>query len=420
MSRVVVVGAGFAGWLAAIGLTSLYDEVVLLERDAGSRLRVPRRGVPQGGQLHNLLGRAQLHLEELAPGFLVALRDAGCGFGRVSIDTRVFELGVDMPRRPLDIEIYCAARPVIDGVLSDLAKGVTIREAAAATALMGTSELITGVRYDGPEGPTAIECDLVVDASGPSSLTARWLSELGLDVPTSTAQADQWYVSSIVELGSSDAEEFMMVFPDESSSRGALISPAGDGTYCLSVSGRSSDEVPKTFSDVLSFTSSLGANFVAHRLAGATLLSGPSVFRRLVATWRRFDQIEMPSGLVAIGDSVAALNPLFGQGMSVAAWQVSALRQCDRTRIDWQREFASVAAEAVAQAWSLGETVGEAVISVRDNGDPLDLTAALAAEIGDDPALHERYVRMWHLLEPASFLKSPEMTERLRRRAAKL
>ncbi len=211
-----------------------------------------------------------------------------------------------------------------------------------------------------------------------------------------------------------------MVFPHGSTSTGALLSPAGDGTYYLSVSGRPCDAMPRTFDEVLEETARLGVDSVATRLRGATLLRGPAVYRKLVSIWRRFDQLTMPRGLAVVGDSVAALNPLFGQGMSVAAWQVSMLVAQDRASDAWADAFAASAAAVVGQAWSLGRVVSESITRVDVDGSTIDLTNALAAEIRDDPALHKRYVRMWHLLEPPDFLQAPDIVERLARREALL
>ena len=418
MSRVVVVGGGFAGWLAAIALEGRVSEVVLVERDLTPDRPTPRRGGAQGGQLHNLLGRGQLHVEELAPGFLAALRGEGCGYGNVSTDTEVFELGIDMPRRPLDIDIYAAPRPRIDHVLARMATEVDLVDGVTATDLVGTEHRITGVRCRGPLGPRTIEADLVVDASGPASLAARWLAGRRVEVPTTELDVAQWYVSSVVELDEPSETDgrgdgFAMVFPHGEESTGGLLSPAGDGTHYLSVSGRSRDPMPRTFDEVLEVTGHLGSGCIAARLSGATLVREPAVYRKLVASWRRFDQVAMPQGLVVIGDSVAALNPLFGQGMSVAAWQVSMLAAQDLLADGGTDGFASAAAAVVDQAWSLGRVVSESIEGVAMDGSSVDLTGALAAEIADDAVLHEQYVRIWHLLESPSLLGRPEVVERL-------
>jgi hypothetical protein len=61
-----------------------------------------------------------------------------------------------------------------------------------------------------------------------------------------------------------------------------------------------------------------------------------------------------PPGLLAFGDSICSFNPIYGQGMSVAACEADVLRRCllagDR---DLARRFYRGAAKAIAPAWQL-------------------------------------------------------------------
>jgi hypothetical protein len=151
-------------------------------------------------------------------------------------------------------------------------------------------------------------------------------------------------------------------------------------------------------------------------LARCRPVAAPTVYRRHTARWTRFDLLEAPpAAAFAVGDAVATLDPLHGQGMSIAAWQASALatRLASGETLDVvTRAHHADAARVVAAAWSIDADV-EAVL--RDAVGPgVDPGEALAGALEDDAYLHGTYVRVWHLLEPVAALASPDMAERLR------
>ncbi|MDD9206185.1 FAD-binding protein [Georgenia sp. 10Sc9-8] len=81
--RVVVLGAGLAGLLAAAAASGDGRRVMVLERDVLPDRPLPRDGVPQGRQPHVFLHRGLRAIEELLPGFAEQLAAAGA----VALDT---------------------------------------------------------------------------------------------------------------------------------------------------------------------------------------------------------------------------------------------------------------------------------------------------------------------------------------------
>lgn len=426
-SRAVVLGCGVAGLAAAAALRRRFDEVVILERDNLPSSPEPRRGVPQGDQLHNLLTRAQWHLEELLPGFCNRLRRAGAGEAVVSVDTHVFELGIRMPERDLGLRLMCAWRPTIEHVAREAlgGAGITIRDNSRAVGLEAAPQTgVTAVWVDTGAGRERIAAALVVDASGAGSQGPEWLKALGYPMPAlDTAKIDQWYATMLVRRPAEwvGKSRFWLVFPTPPRTRGGLVSPVGTHQWYVSLSGHSGDEPPRTAVAMRRYAASLEDPVVADILADADVVTEPKLFRRFVAAWRRYDLLERPlRGYLPIGDAVASLNPLFGQGISVAAWQAAELSQhldaigmvpADPT---WTTEYLKRSARVCMAAWSLGSVVDKFLtggeVAEFAHG---DLRRALARVVRDDPEIHRRYVAMWHLIEPASEFANGALTARL-------
>ena len=75
--HVVVLGASWAGLLAARVLADAYERVTVVERDPLPETAENRKGVPQGRHAHLLLPRGTQILEELFPGLLGDLAAGG-------------------------------------------------------------------------------------------------------------------------------------------------------------------------------------------------------------------------------------------------------------------------------------------------------------------------------------------------------
>jgi flavin-dependent dehydrogenase len=414
--RTVVVGAGIGGLCAAAALSHTADEVILIERDRLPTAPVPRRGVAQASQLHNLLGAAQAHLEALLPGFLDELLSAGAMRGCVSTDTHVYELGVRMPERDLGLAIICAPRPLIEHVARRLLltdERVRVQDGTAAAGIVINEGTLQGVLVaDIATGATEmLDAEIVVDATGTASPAPKWLGTAGYHVPEEVRRIGQWYATALYAKPARDdlSQRFWLVFPTPPRSRGGLVSPVGPSTLNVSLNGGPSDPPPRTQDEFEAYARSLEDPAIGELLASSTAQLEPTVFRRMFATWRHYERmITRPPGFLPIGDAFATLNPLFGQGMSVAAAQGSVLAALvEASGLDdlegLTRHYLEQAAAAVQAAWDLGALV-ESGTGWRHVVTDRDAALRLGRLLVDDPELHRTYVGIWHLLEPMSAL----------------
>lgn len=416
LGRVVVAGAGVAGLAAAAALAGRCEELVIVEPDRLPESPVERRGVPQSRQLHNLLGRAQRHLEELFPGFTAGLDSIEAARAPIATATHVFELGVRMPERDLGMELWSATRPAVEWLCRELlpAPGVVWLEGSRVTGLRlsdgATGRAVTGVEVAG-DTRRLIDADIVIDASGAGTRATSWLESAGETPPVRLEDdVEQWYVSAVFErpAGWRTRRDFWLTFPHQPSTRGALLSPLGKDHWYLSVSGRGGDLVPGDHQQMLDHVTSLPDDAIAEVLEGAVPRTEPHLYRRPTAVWRRYDLAPgPPAGFLPIGDALGALNPLLGQGISVATWQASLLASAadsEPTVDALTARYLLEAAEPVRWAWHLGQV---------ERSEPSEGAPRLGAAdwqrvveaVRADPEAHRRYVRVWHLLEPAGSLR---------------
>ena len=71
--------------------------------------------------------------------------------------------------------------------------------------------------------------------------------------------------------------------------------------------------------------------------------------------WRRYDKMaQLPDGLLVCGDAICSVNPIYGQGMTLAALEVAALRECLRGGAsDLPRRYFRAAAKPIGVAWQM-------------------------------------------------------------------
>ncbi|MGW1887456.1 FAD-dependent oxidoreductase [Streptomyces sp. NPDC001970] len=367
----VVIGGSLAGLLAAHVLAGHADKVTIVERDRFPQGPQPRSGVPQGRHAHVLLEGGQLALDSLLPGFMAELRAAGAPRVGMPSDMVQWQLGRWFRRTDPTTYLYTGSRAQIEHLVRQrvLANPViTTVTSTEAVGLAGDPSRVRGVllreRGEGArpsqEQPRTMEADMVVDASGRGSRAGQWLSAIGAEAPeeetidTGLAYASRIYRNKGEHLGTHALGYY--VIPNPSQVYGGGVLPLEDGTHLVVLSGVRGLEPPTDEEGFIAFAARLPHPFIHDWLLEAEPLTPLFGHRSATNLRRRYDRPgRRPAGFLAIGDALCTFNPVYGQGMAVAAMSAVALRDtlADPRRTPTTRRVQQALFDASRQAWDI-------------------------------------------------------------------
>jgi hypothetical protein len=271
-----------------------------------------------------------------------------------------------------------------------------------------------------------------VDASGNGTVTTEFLKATGRRAPEETRiGVNMRYASAQFErVPIFDGYKIVYTFPEApEQARGGLILPAENNTNQVVLIGRGQDIPPIDIDGFLSYARQLPTLTIYHAIKRAKRLTEITPFSFSESRWRHFAQVpDFPRGLLPIGDAICRFNPVYGQGMTVAAQEANMLSDVLRSldgdaRAGLAPAFLTKADTLITHPWSISaipdfiypDTTGERPSDLEDR---LNFQRALGRLAVFDAEIYQLLVEVRHVLKPLALLDDPSIVRRVKQEIA--
>ena len=305
---------------------------------------------------------------------------------------------------------------------------VTFLEGHNVLALTATPDRrrVTGAKVEDHacDRQTTLVADLVVDATGRGSRTPVFLEELGYGRPREDELTVQLaYACQALRVAPGAVPEHMIgLFPKAGRPKMFGFIRYENDVSMFAVGTMAGAQPPRRLADMIDFAADFAPAHVLEAIRTAEPVDEVCHYRVPSNRWRRYDKMRLlPERLLVVGDAVCSFNPIYGQGMTVAAIEATVLRDClRRGDRDLTRRFFSASAKKVRIAWqtavgsdlALPEVVGPRPFSMRISNAFLERVLT-AVEV--DPVVAGQFMRVTAMVDPPTQLFRPSILLRIAR-----
>ena len=241
-------------------------------------------------------------------------------------------------------------------------------------------------------GPTSSSTPRAVAAGPPS-----WLEQLGYERPAETridagvAYASRTYAGATPVRSSTTREGegiFVQARPAEGARMGVMFPIEGD-RWIVTLQGAGGDAPPIDDGGFVGFARSLRSPILHDAIRFAEPLTPAVAFANTANRRRHFERLRRwPDGFVVVGDGVCAFNPIYGQGMTVAAQTAVELgAPARRPPASSRRPFAGFAQRMQRRVARCGDAAWMIA-----TGDDLRLPTTTGATAGAATRVQHRYL----------------------------
>jgi 2-polyprenyl-6-methoxyphenol hydroxylase-like FAD-dependent oxidoreductase len=150
-------------------------------------------------------------------------------------------------------------------------------------------------------------------------------------------------------------EKMAFVVPEPKRPTGGAFSVYEHDTWIFTVARLAQNEPPGDLATMIRMATQFAPPALLRALKRGEPLGDVAVFRHPGGAWRRYDQMQrFPAGLLVFGDAICSTNPIYGQGMTVAALEATALQEClAEANGDLSQRFFAAAGELIGPLWGV-------------------------------------------------------------------
>ncbi|WP_028778654.1 NAD(P)/FAD-dependent oxidoreductase [Shimazuella kribbensis] len=337
--RAIIIGGSMGGLLTASVLSEYFTEVLIIERDELPEKPMDRVGTPQGFHPHRFTPRLKIILERLFPGYNDVLLENGASellnkyvcqinqYGKITIGPN--------PRK----DTACS-RALMEWTIREYVKKISnvrflVKHDVIGLQTTADHTTVTGVhlRDRTLKQEKTLTADMVFDISGRGSKLVPWLQQFGYEVPTpDRLKVALAYSTRRFRIPAHLAEKWDVIriagHPSTETFTGVLSTIENDVAEVLlyGLGGRYPSTKPDEY---LQEAARLSNPLIAEVIQELEPITAPRGFRVPELIRQRFEQMERwPAGLLVLGDAFCNVDPIFGQGITMASVEAEMLEKC--------------------------------------------------------------------------------------------
>ncbi len=300
-THAIVIGGSMAGLVTARTASNHCDRVTLIDRDHFPDKPQDRRGVPQARHAPALLLRGQHILEGLFPGLEQDLTQGGAPEVNWMRDIQLLTPYAWLQRTDFGYVSHIVSRVLLEWHIRERVLANPKPSAMLGCDVLGLTmnadkTRVTGIRYQSRE-PGSRE--------KPSSIPTLPMPPAGIQRPQAL-KAD-WKV-------------LWIALRPPHLPRSSALFEVENGQWTVTLAGACRDYPPTDEAGFLEFTRSFAAPDLYEAIKDADPTTAISGYQKTRKQFRHYEELaRWPDHFIVMADAVGAFNPIYGQGMTVAA-----------------------------------------------------------------------------------------------------